>query len=506
MFYLCQKPKIMESNVRVRFAPSPTGPLHIGGLRTALFNYLFAKQNNGEFILRIEDTDKNRFVEGAEQYIEEAMSWAGINFSEGPYKQSDRKEIYKKHVEILIEKGLGYYAFDDTEALNTHRKDHEAKGKTFIYNWHNRLKLSNSLAMEKSDVEEKISNGEKYVVRFKCPEDNTIKFNDLIRGVVSVDSSLLDDKILYKSDGMPTYHLANVVDDHLMKISHVIRGEEWLPSLPLHVMLYDAFGWEKPSFAHLPLILNPTGKGKLSKRDGDKLGVPVFPLQWEGKDSAAKGFREEGYLPEALINFMALLGWNPGNEEEFFSLESLVSNFNLEKVNSSGAKFDVEKLKWFNHKHLQVKDNDYIAEYLIKENAELKNIEATLVAKAVGLTKERANTLTEVWPLCSYLIVRPKEYNEKVLNKISSDLTLKIIEELCDQINKAESFKEKALSESIKGWIKEKEYSFGSVMQPARLALVGELKGVDLFLMIEFLGKEESVVRLKELLIKIKLN
>jgi glutamyl-tRNA synthetase len=489
----------MESNVRVRFAPSPTGPLHIGGLRTALFNYLFAKQNNGEFILRIEDTDKNRFVEGAEQYIEEAMNWTGINFSEGPYKQSDRKEVYKKHIGILLEKGMAYYAFDGAEELDAHRKNHEAKGKTFIYNWHNRLKLSNSLAMEKREVEEKILNGERYVVRFKCCEENTIKCNDLIRGVVSVDPKLLDDKILYKSDGMPTYHLANVVDDHLMKISHVIRGEEWLPSLPLHVMLYDAFGWEKPSFAHLPLILNPTGKGKLSKRDGDKLGVPVFPLQWQGKESQAKGFREEGYLPEALVNFMAFLGWNPGSEEEVFSLESLVSNFNLEKVNSSGAKFDVEKLKWFNHKYLQLKDNFSIAEHVIKENKELKNEKVEMVAKAVGLTKERANTLTEVWPLCSYLFVRPKRYNEKVYNKISSELTLKIIEELCSQIKKVESFKEGALSEIIKGWINEKEYSFGSVMQPARLALVGELKGIDLFLMMEFIGKEESVTRLVEL-------
>ena len=504
MFYLCQKTKRMESNVRVRFAPSPTGPLHIGGLRTALFNYLFAKQNNGEFILRIEDTDKNRFVEGAEQYITEALNWAGINFSEGPYKQSDRKEIYKKHVEVLIEKGLAYYAFDGPETLSAHRKDHEAKGKTFIYNWHNRLKLSNSLAMEKSDVEEKISNGEKYVVRFKCFEDNTIKCNDLVRGVVSVDPKLLDDKILYKSDGMPTYHFANVVDDHLMKISHVIRGEEWLPSLPLHVMLYDAFGWEKPSFAHLPLILNPNGKGKLSKRDGDKLGVPVFPLEWTSEKTSSKGFREEGYLPEALINFMAFLGWNPGDEEEVFSLERLISVFDLEKVNSSGAKFDVEKLNWFNHKYLQLKENNSIAEYLIEKTAELKNVEPGLVSKAVGLTKERANTLKEVWPLCSYLFMRPKEYNEKVFNKISCDLTLKIIKELCGEINKTEVFTKENLSESIKRWINEKEYGFGSVMQPARLALVGELKGIDLFLMIEFLGKEESLARLKVLTKNIK--
>ena len=494
----------MKSNVRVRFAPSPTGPLHIGGLRTALFNYLFAKQNNGEFILRIEDTDKNRFVEGAEQYIKDALGWAGINFSEGPYRQSERKEIYKKHVQILIDKDMAYYAFDDAETLNSHRKDHEAKGKTFIYNWHNRLKLSNSLAMEKSAVEEKLSNGEKYVVRFKCSEENTINCNDLIRGIVSVDSRLLDDKILYKSDGMPTYHLANVVDDHLMNISHVIRGEEWLPSMPLHVMLYDAFDWEKPSFAHLPLILNPNGKGKLSKRDGDKLGVPVFPLEWKSEKTTVKGFREEGYLPEALTNFMAFLGWSPGNEEEVFSLERLISVFDLEKVNSSGAKFDVEKLKWFNHKYLQLKENNSIAEYLIERTAELKNIEPLVVEKAVELTKERANTLTEVWPLCSYLFVRPNEYNEKSLKKISSTLTIKILEELCAEINEIEPFKESSLSESVKVWINKNEYNFGSVMQPARLALVGELKGVDLFIMIEFIGREETVNRFKELAEKIK--
>ena len=494
----------MKSNVRVRFAPSPTGPLHIGGLRTALFNYLFAKQNNGEFILRIEDTDKNRFVEGAEQYIKDALGWAGINFSEGPYRQSERKEIYKKHVQILIDKDMAYYAFDDAETLNSHRKDHEAKGKTFIYNWHNRLKLSNSLAMEKSAVEEKLSNGEKYVVRFKCSEENTINCNDLIRGIVSVDSRLLDDKILYKSDGMPTYHLANVVDDHLMNISHVIRGEEWLPSMPLHVMLYEAFEWEKPSFAHLPLILNPNGKGKLSKRDGDKLGVPVFPLEWKSEKTTVKGFREEGYLPEALTNFMAFLGWSPGNEEEVFSLERLISVFDLEKVNSSGAKFDVEKLKWFNHKYLQLKENNSIAEYLIEKTAELKNTEPLVVEKAVELTKERANTLTEVWPLCSYLFVRPNEYNEKSLKKISSTLTIKILEELCAEINEIEPFKESSLSESVKVWINKNEYNFGSVMQPARLALVGELKGVDLFIMIEFIGREETVNRFKELAEKIK--
>ena len=362
----------MNSSVRVRFAPSPTGPLHIGGLRTALFNYLFAKQNKGKFVLRIEDTDKKRHVKGAENYIEEALDWVGIKQDEGPYRQSERKELYKKHIQSLIDKGLAYYAFDDAESLDGHRKSHEAKGKTFIYNWHNRLKLKNSLSLDKDEVKKKLAAKEKYVVRFKCFEDKTIHCTDLIRGALSVESKLLDDKILYKSDGMPTYHFANVVDDHLMNISHVIRGEEWLPSLPLHCMLYDAFGWDKPEFAHLPLILNPKGKGKLSKRDGDKLGVPVFPLEWKGEKGTLMGFKEEGYLPSALANFLALLGWSPGTEEEVFSMDSLIQNFDLKKVNSSGAKFDVEKLNWFNHKYLQSEKDEKIADYLVGARYELK--------------------------------------------------------------------------------------------------------------------------------------
>ena len=377
----------MNSSVRVRFAPSPTGPLHIGGLRTALFNYLFAKQNKGKFVLRIEDTDKKRHVKGAENYIEEALDWVGIKQDEGPYRQSERKELYKKHIQSLINKGLAYYAFDDAESLDGHRKSHEAKGKTFIYNWHNRLKLKNSLSLDKDEVKKKLAAKEKYVVRFKCFEDKTIHCKDIIRGAISVESKLLDDKILYKSDGMPTYHFANVVDDHLMNISHVIRGEEWLPSLPLHCMLYDAFGWGKPEFAHLPLILNPKGKGKLSKRDGDKLGVPVFPLEWKGEKGTLMGFKEEGYLPSALANFLALLGWNPGTEEEVFSMDSLIQNFDLKKVNSSGAKFDVEKLNWFNHKYLQSEKDEKIADHLVGARYELKKTNKEDVIRAVGLTR-----------------------------------------------------------------------------------------------------------------------
>ena len=494
----------MNSSVRVRFAPSPTGPLHIGGLRTALFNYLFAKQNKGTFVLRIEDTDKNRYVQGAEKYIKDALCWAGIKHDEGPYKQSERKKIYKKHIQFLVDSGLAYYAFDNAETLDKHRKSHEDKGKTFIYNWHNRLKLSNSLSLSKVVVAKKLAANEKYVVRFKSFEDKKIICNDIIRGLISVESKLLDDKILYKSDGMPTYHFANVVDDHLMKISHVIRGEEWLPSLPLHAMLYEAFGWEKPEFAHLPLILNPTGKGKLSKRDGEKLGVPVFPLQWKGEKASLMGFKEEGYLPEALINFLALLGWNPGNEEEVFSMNELIQSFNMKKVNSSGAKFDVEKLKWFNHKYLQVEKDEKIADHLMGARQELKTVNKEIVIRAVRLTKERANTLNEIWSLCGYLFTPPINYNEKTLKKISTALTVDILDELSKKLGSVKSFKEIEISTTVKAWINESKRGFGSVMQPARLALVGELKGVDLYVIFEFLGKEESMSRLGLLIDKIK--
>ena len=494
----------MNSSVRVRFAPSPTGPLHIGGLRTALFNYLFAKQNKGKFVLRIEDTDKKRHVKGAENYIEEALDWVGIKQDEGPYRQSERKELYKKHIQSLINKGLAYYAFDDAESLDGHRKSHEAKGKTFIYNWHNRLKLKNSLSLDKDEVKKKLAAKEKYVVRFKCFEDKTIHCKDIIRGAISVESKLLDDKILYKSDGMPTYHFANVVDDHLMNISHVIRGEEWLPSLPLHCMLYDAIEWGKPEFAHLPLILNPKGKGKLSKRDGDKLGVPVFPLEWKGEKGTLMGFKEEGYLPSALANFLALLGWSPGTEEEVFSMDNLIQNFDLKKVNSSGAKFDVEKLNWFNHKYLQSEKDEKIADHLVGARYELNKTNKEDVIRAVGLTKERARTLNELWSLCDYLFKAPSHYNEKALKKISTSSTIDILSGLSKKLESVSSFKEAEISSTVKSWINESGKSFGSVMQPARLALVGELKGVDLYVIFEFLGKQESISRLNSLIKKIE--
>ena len=356
----------MSKQVRVRFAPSPTGPLHIGGVRTALFNYLFAKKNGGVFFLRIEDTDQNRFVPGAESYILEALEWLGISPDEtigknekfGPYRQSERKRLYHQYADQLINSGWAYYAFDTSEALDLHRKQHEEQGKTFIYNHHNREKLDTSLVISKEETAKRIANGEEYVIRFKTPVDETLHLHDIIRGEVKFETNLLDDKVLFKSDGMPTYHLANIVDDHLMETSHVIRGEEWLPSMPLHVLLYRAFGWEAPEFAHLPLILKPVGNGKLSKRDGDKLGFPVFPLEWKTEEGISSGYRESAFYPEAVINFLALLGWNDGTEQELFSLEELVEKFDLNRVHKAGAKFDHEKNKWFNHHYLQIQSDE----------------------------------------------------------------------------------------------------------------------------------------------------
>ena len=372
----------MSEKVRVRFAPSPTGPLHIGGVRTALYNYLFAKKHGGDFLLRIEDTDQNRYVEGAEQYIIEALNWLNIPYDEGPnkegncapYRQSERKELYKQYADALIESGNAYYAFDTSDELDAHRKDHEEKGKTFIYNWHNRLKLNNSLVLSAEETQQKIENGDEYVIRFKSPENEMLMLHDIIRGGIQVDSNILDDKVLFKSDGMPTYHLANIVDDHLMNITHVIRGEEWLPSLALHVLLYRAFGWKAPEFAHLPLILKPTGNGKLSKRDGDKMGFPVFPLQWKtAEGDIFSGYREDGYLPEAVVNMLAFLGWNPGTEQEIFSLEELVEAFELERVHKAGAKFDPEKTKWFQNQYLQKVDDATLSEDFIKFLKEKRN-------------------------------------------------------------------------------------------------------------------------------------
>lgn len=499
----------MAKNVRVRFAPSPTGPLHIGGVRTALFNYLFAKKHNGTFVLRIEDTDQNRYVEGAEQYIIDSLNWCGIPFDEGPgknetfgpYRQSERKHLYKQYAEELVNKGKAYYAFDTAEELDEHRKNHEANGKTFIYNWHNREKLTNSISLSKEDVEKRIANGDDYVIRFWSPQDETLHLKDIIRGDIQIDTNVLDDKVLFKSDGMPTYHLANIVDDHLMEITHVIRGEEWLPSLALHFQLYDAFGWEAPEFAHLPLILKPTGKGKLSKRDGDKLGFPVFPLEWKDPKSAevSRGYKKDGYFPEAMVNFLAFLGWNPGTEQEIFSLEELITAFELERVNKSGARFDPEKIKWFNHHYMQEQSSEKLAFLYRSSRSELSDIDSGYIALVVDLIKERATFVTDFWELSSFFFVAPSEYDEKALKKAIKEDTKALMQELIFVIESANDTSKEEIQDAVKGWITSIEIGFGKVMMPLRIALVGALQGPDVFDIMFMIGKNESIKRINRL-------
>ena len=496
-------------SVRVRFAPSPTGPLHIGGVRTALFNYLFAKKHKGTFILRIEDTDQNRYVAGAENYIKESLEWCGMPFDEGPgregtcgpYKQSERKEMYHAYAKALLESENAYYAFDTAEQLNAHRKDHEANGKTFIYNWHNRLKLDNSLSLSQEEVESRIANGEDYVIRFKSPQDETLHLQDEIRGNIRIDTNILDDKVLFKSDGMPTYHLANIVDDYLMEITHVIRGEEWLPSLALHVLLYRALGWDAPKFAHLPLILKPVGKGKLSKRDGDKLGFPVFPLQWEDPKTKeiSSGYKQDGYLPEAVVNMLAFLGWNPGTEQELFSLEELIQAFDLQKVNKAGAKFDPEKTKWFQQQYLQQEDNKDIAAsfmQLLKD----KGVDTTAeyVATVVGLIKERAVFVADLWELGRFFFEAPQEFDAKASKKAWKEDTGAIMAQVKDIISNLTNFTSEEIQNAVKGWIVANELGFGKVMQPLRLSLVGAMQGPDVFEIASAIGKEETISRIKK--------
>lgn len=498
----------MESNVRVRFAPSPTGPLHIGGVRTALFNYLFAKKHGGTFVLRIEDTDQTRYVANAEQYIVDALDWCKIPFDEGPgknekfgpYRQSERKGLYKQYADQLIESGWAYYAFDTSEELDASRKNHEENGKTFIYNWHNRLTLNNSLALSKEAVNEKLSAGEKYVIRFKTPQDESLLMNDEIRGTIKIDTNTLDDKVLFKSDGMPTYHLANIVDDHLMEISHVIRGEEWLPSMPLHVLLYRAFGWESPKFAHLPLILKPVGKGKLSKRDGDKLGFPVFPLEYTNEQTGdvSRGYKEDGYFADAFINMLALLGWNPGTEQEIFSVEELSQVFDLGRVSKSGAKFSPDKTNWFNQQYMQTKTDVELTNLYLPILSE-KGIskEEGYVQKVVSLIKERAIFVADFWSLSDFFFQAPAEYDAKASKKNWKEGTPDLMNELINLVNTIEDFSSANTETIIKEWITAKEIGFGKVMQPLRLSLVGALKGPHLFDIIEMIGKEETVDRLK---------
>jgi glutamyl-tRNA synthetase len=509
----------MSKEIRVRFAPSPTGPLHIGGVRTALFNYLFAKKNNGTFILRIEDTDQNRYVANAEQYIIDSLNWCNIPFDEGPsknekfgpYRQSERKDIYKQYADFLIKNDRAYYAFDTTEELDTHRKEHEAKKKTFIYNWHNREKLNNSLTLSKYEVAKKIANGDKYVIRFKTPTNRILQMQDIIRGEIKIDTNLLDDKILFKSDGMPTYHLANIVDDHLMKISHVIRGEEWLPSMALHILLYEAFEWKAPKFAHLPLILKPVGKGKLSKRDGDKLGFPVFPLEYKDEKTGeiSRGYREDGYFPEAVVNMLALLGWNPGTEQEIFNLDELIQVFELEKVSKSGAKFNPEKAKWFNQQHLQQKSNTELARLFLPiiksklDESAFNNLDLKYIEKVISLIKERAVFVNNFWELGSYFFVPPTEFDAKTSKKAWKDGTTELMQELINILENIESFNSENIEKQVKEWITLKELGFGKVMQPFRLALVGAMKGPHLFDIAEMIGKQETINRIKKAITKL---
>ncbi|WP_405221638.1 glutamate--tRNA ligase [Dokdonia sp. Asnod1-B02] len=497
----------MSQNVRVRFAPSPTGPLHIGGVRTALFNYLFAKKHGGTFILRIEDTDQNRYVPGAEDYIRESLDWCGISYDEGPtkdggfgpYRQSERKDKYHAFAKALVDSNNAYYAFDTAESLDTHRKDHEANGKTFIYNWHNRLKLDNSLILSQEETERRIAAGENYVIRFKSPQDEILQLRDEIRGAMEIDTNILDDKVLFKSDGMPTYHLANIVDDHLMEITHVIRGEEWLPSLALHVLLYRAFGWDAPIFAHLPLILKPVGKGKLSKRDGDKLGFPVFPLQWEDPKSKeiSSGYREDGYFAEAMVNMLAFLGWNPGTEQEIFSLEELVAAFDLKRVNKAGAKFDPEKTKWFQQQYMQESPVALIADQFMTFLKDKKvTVTEEYTTHVVDLIKERAIFVEDLWTLGSYFFTAPTEFDEKAAKKAWKEDTAAIMEEVKIILSGVSNFTTIEAQTALKEWIVAKELGFGKVMQPFRLSLVGAMQGPDVFDIATTIGKEETLRRI----------
>lgn len=503
----------MMSNVRVRFAPSPTGPLHIGGVRTALYNYLFAKKHKGVFILRIEDTDQTRYVANAEKYITDALDWCRIPFDEGPgknekfgpYRQSERKELYREYANTLIKKGKAYYAFDTSDELNAHRKQHEETGKTFIYNWHNREKgrLVNSLILTEQATKKRIENGDNYVIRFKTPQDETLILKDEIRGSITIDTNTLDDKVLFKSDGMPTYHLANIVDDYLMKISHVIRGEEWLPSMPLHVLLYNAFGWDAPKFAHLPLILKPMGKGKLSKRDGDKLGFPVFPLAYTNEETGgvSLGYKESGYFSDAFINMLSLLGWNPGTEQELFSIEELITTFDLSRVSKSGAKFSLDKTNWFNQQYLQKKTDAELALLfsVILKNKKIKSSDG-YVEKVVSLIKERAVFVKDFWSLSCYFFKTPEDYNEKASKKQWKEGTSALMNELIKVLTSIDDFSSKTIEETVKSWITSKEIGFGKIMQPLRLAIVGEMKGPHLFDIIDMIGKDEAVLRIKKII------
>ena len=493
---------------RVRFAPSPTGPLHIGGVRTALYNYLFAKQQGGDFILRIEDTDSSRFVPGSEKYIQEAFNWLGLPFDEsplkgggfGPYKQSQRRELYKEHVHRLLESKAAYIAFDTPQELEAKRKE----TPNFQYDASSRGQMRNTLTLSREEAQTLIERKTQYVVRVKIEPDREIIVNDMIRGEVVVNSSVLDDKVIYKSaDELPTYHLANVVDDHLMRITHVIRGEEWLPSAPLHVWLYRKLGWEKsmPRFAHLPLLLKPEGNGKLSKRDGDRLGFPVFPLEWNNPASGEKssGYREEGYLPEAVINFLALLGWNPGTDQELFTLDELVQAFSFERCSKSGAKFDIEKAKWYNHQYILKMTNHELAERFLP-TLEEKGIAVSTekVARIIGLVKERVHFEKELWEQSSFFFEAPTTYDEKTARKRWKEDTAGHMQQLIEVYESMDNFSANHQETIVKKWINDNGLNMGGIMNALRLAIVGEPKGPGIFLITELIGKKETLNRLQQ--------
>mgnify|MGYP004618759283 FL=1 len=497
-----------DRKVRVRFAPSPTGALHIGGVRTALYNYLFARQHGGDLVFRIEDTDSNRFVPGAEEYIIESFRWLGIKFDEGvsfggehgPYRQSERRSIYKKYVEQLLAADKAYIAFDTPEQLEAKR----AEVQNFQYDARTRGEMTNSLTLPKEEVERRIADGEQYVVRFKVEPGIDVHIDDMIRGHVVIKSDILDDKVLYKSaDELPTYHLANIVDDHLMEITHVIRGEEWLPSAPLHVLLYRAFGWEDtmPTFAHLPLLLKPEGKGKLSKRDGDRLGFPVFPLEWHDPKTGdvSSGYRESGYFPEAVVNFLALLGWNPGTEQELFTLDELVEAFDIHKCSKAGARFDYQKGIWFNHEYMLKKSNEEVANLfapIVANNGVDETMER--ITKVVAMMKDRVNFVKELWPLCSFFFIAPTEYDEKTVKKRWKADSAKVMGELADVLEGIDDFSVEGQEPVVMKWVEEKGYKLGDVMNAFRLTLVGIGKGPGMFDISAFLGKEETLKRMRK--------
>jgi len=501
-----------QSDVRVRFAPSPTGPLHMGGVRTALFNYLFARRHGGTFVLRIEDTDQTRYVEGAEQYIMDSLRWCGLGFDEGieqggpygPYRQSERRNLYKKYAEKMVQEGTAYYAFDTAEELEAMRERlKEQKSDIQQYNAITRSEMKNSLTLSEEEVKEKIEAGEPFVIRFKMPEEQHITVNDRIRGEVEVNTNQLDDKVLFKSDGLPTYHLANVVDDHEMKITHVIRGEEWLPSLPLHFLLYEALGWkdEMPAFAHLPLILKPDGKGKLSKRDGQRKGFPVFPMKWTDPETneTFPGYKESGYLPEAFINILAFLGWNPGTEQELYTMDELIESFELDKVGKAGSKFDPDKAKWFNHQHMVQKTDEELARLFMPVLQE-KGIEASqeYVARVCSLVKERVYLIHEMWDQSYFFFQPPGEYDAKMVKKKWKENTPDLLNALKDRLAGLENFEAGPIKQTVKELTTEKEVGMGQVMLPFRITLVGTGMGPDVAEIAEMIGRDETIRRMEK--------